>query len=174
MSPGRSTLGAKPRSRIRRTPYWDRELVQFSMDIDLGTVGFSGQLSSKDKYREAALQASVVARNPSFRNIPYLNLPVDVFSGRSPLRFQVHRLSRKLKSVVSGRTHMKEEDWPRWYRTALSEEVNQLLGKDSFIREYVSAEFVNRQIEETNIHWLGKMVTAEIVMRLIDNGWQRG
>ena len=157
-----------------RTPYWDRELVQFSMDIDLGTVGFSGQLSSKDKYREAALQASVVARNQSFRNIPYLNLPIDVFAGGSPLRFQVHRLSRKLKSVVSGRTHMKEEDWPRWYRTALSEEVNRLLGKDSFIREYVSAEFVNRQIEETNIHWLGKMVTAEIVMRLIDSGWQRG
>ncbi len=156
-----------------RTPYWDRELVQFSMDIDLGTVGFSGELSSKDKYREAALQASVVARNPSFRNIPYLNLPVDVFAGGSPLRFQAHRLSRKLKAVVSGRTHMKEEDWPLWYRTALSEEVNQLLGKDSFIREYVSAEFVKQQIEETNIHWLGKMVTAEIVLRLIDNGWQR-
>ena len=156
-----------------RTPYWDRELVQFSMDVDLGTVGFSGQLSSKDKYREAALQASVVARNPAFRNLPYLNLPVDVFAQRSPLRFQLHRLSRKLKSVVSGRTHMKEEDWPHWYRTALSDEVNQLLGKDSLIREYVSTEFVERQIEETNIHWLGKMVTAEIVLRLIANGWQR-
>ncbi len=68
---------------------------------------------------------------------------------------------------------MKEENWPLWYQTALSEEVNQLLGKDSFIREYVSAEFVKQQIEETNIHWLGKMVTAEIVLRLIDNGWQR-
>lgn len=157
-----------------RTPYWDRELVQFSMDIDLGTVGFSGQLSSKDKYREAALQASVVARNQSFRNIPYLNLPVEVFAGRNPLRFQAHRLSRKLKSVVSGRAHMNEENWPLWYRTALSEEVNQLLGKDSIIREYLSAGFVNQQIEETNIHWLGKMVTAEIVLRLVDNGWQRG
>ena len=156
-----------------RTPYWDRELVQFSMDIELGTVGFSGQLSSKDKYREAALQASVVARNPSFTNIPYLNLPIDVFAGHSPLRFQAHRLSRKLKAVISGRTHMMEENWPLWYQTALSGEVNRLLGKDSFIREYLSAEFVNQQIEETNIHWLGKMVTAEIVMRLIDNGWQR-
>ena len=156
-----------------RTPYWDRKLVQFSIDIELGTVGFSGQLSSKDKYREAALQASIVARNPSFRDLPYLNLPVDVFAQRNPLRFQLHRLSRKLKSVVSGRTHMEEEDWPHWYRTALSEEVNQLLGKDSLIREYLSTEFVKQQIEETNIHWLGKMVTAEIVLRLIDNGWQR-
>ncbi|MGI9202186.1 MAG: asparagine synthase-related protein [Woeseiaceae bacterium] len=156
-----------------RTPYWDRELVQFSMDVELGTVGFSGQLSSKDKYREAALQASVVARNQSFRNLPYLNLPVDVFAQRNPLQFQLHRLGRKLKSVVSGRTHMKEENWPLWYQTALSEEVNQLLGKDSLIREYLSAEFVNQQIEQTNIHWLGKMVTAEIVLRLIDNGWQQ-
>ena len=156
-----------------RTPYWDRELVQFSMDIDLGTVGFSGQLSSKDKYREAALQASVVARNQSFRNIPYLNLPIDVFAGRSPLRFQAHRLSRKLRSIASGRTHIKEENWPLWYQTALSAEVNQLLGKDSFIGEYVSAEFVRQQIEETNIHWLGKLVTAEIVLRLVGDGWQQ-
>jgi hypothetical protein len=156
-----------------RTPYWDRELIQFSMDIDLGTIGFSSQLSSKDKYREAALQASVVAQNQSFRNLPYLNLPVDVFAHRSPLRFQMHRLSRKVKSVMTGRTRLEEEDWPLWYRTVLAKEVNQLLGKDSFIREYVSAGFVKRQIEETNIHWLGKMVTAEIVLRLIDNGWQR-
>ncbi len=69
---------------------------------------------------------------------------------------------------------MKEENWPLWYQTALSEEVNQLLGKDSIIGEYVSAGFIKQQIEETNIHWIGKMVTAEIVLRLIDNGWQRG
>lgn len=156
-----------------RTPYWDRELIQFSMDIELGTVGLSNQLSSKDKYREAALQASVVAQNPSFRSIPYLHLPIEVFAKRNPVRFQAHRLNRKIKSLVFGWTRKEEEDWPLWYRTALKDEIGRLLGNDSFIREYVTDGFIKRQIEETNIHWLGKMVTAEIVLRLVDNGWQR-
>jgi hypothetical protein len=156
-----------------RTPYWDRELIQLAMDVDLGTVGFSRQLSKKDKYREAALQASVVARNPSFRGIPYLNLPIDVFSRDNPIRFQLHRLSRKLKSIVFNKKRVKEEDWPLWYRGILSEEVNHLLGKDCIVREYVTDEFIKQQIAETNIHWLGKLLTAEIALRLIDNGWER-
>jgi hypothetical protein len=156
-----------------RTPYWDPELIQLAMDVDLGTVGFSRQLSSKDKYREAALQASIVARNPAFRDIPYLNLPIEAFSKGDPLRFQLHRISRKIKSVVFGRKRVKEEDWPLWYRTVLSAEVNQLLGKDSLIREYVSDSFINQKIAETDIHWLGKMITAEIVLRLTANSWRR-
>ncbi|RLA40063.1 MAG: hypothetical protein DRR42_26445, partial [Gammaproteobacteria bacterium] len=95
-----------------RTPYWDRVLIQLGMDVDLGTVGFSRGLSKKDKYREAALQASVVARNPSFSNIPYLNLPIDVFARGDQLRFQLHRVSRKIKSIVFNKKRILEENWP--------------------------------------------------------------
>ena len=156
-----------------RTPYWDRELVQLGMDVDLGTVGFSRGLSKKDKYREAALQASVVARNPSFRDIPYLNLPIDVFARGDQLRFQLHRVSRKVKSIVFNKKRILEENWPLWYQTVLSGEVERLLGKDSVIKEYVSTDFIKQQIAETNIHWLGKLLTAEIALRLVDNGWNR-
>lgn len=156
-----------------RTPYWDPDLVQLAMDIDNSTVGFSRRLSAKDEYREAILQASVVARNPAFHDIPYLNLPIKVFADANKIRFQFHRLSRKIHSLISGRNRVNEENWPLWYRTVLSDEVDKLLGPDSAIREYVSDEFIKRQIADTNIHWLGKMMTVEIALRLVGNGWKR-
>ena len=156
-----------------RMPYWDPELIQLALDIDLSTVGFSKKLGKKDLYREALLQASVVARNPAFRDIPYLNLPIDVFAKDNWANFQLHRWKRKFQTIRHKRKLITEENWPQWYRTTMSKETERLLGKNSAISEYVSDEFIKQQMAETNIHWLGKLLTAEIVLRLVDNGWKR-
>lgn len=156
-----------------RTPYWDRKLVQFAMDIKLGTVGLSKLLPRKDKYLETILQASVVARNKKLVKVPYLNLPINVFTKRSRTSYHFHRVARRARSVLYQRKRVKEENWPLWYQTILASEIRDLLGHDSRIKEYVTENFIDQQISDNNIHWLGKLITLEISLRLAENGWRR-
>jgi len=156
-----------------RTPYWDRKLVQFAMNIDLGTAGFSRSLKEKDVYLETAVQASVVARHRRLKKVPYVNLPIDVFTKKNRTPYHFHRALRRLKSTFRVNQHVNEENWPLWYRTVLATEVKKLLSEDCLIGAYVREEFIAQQIADTNIHWLGKLITVEIALRLVNNGWRR-
>jgi len=156
-----------------RTPYWDVELVEFSMNIELGTVGLSQATPTKDKFRETILQASIVASNPKLSRVPYLNLPIDVFTRRSRINYNVQRVRRRLRSMLFGTRHVSEEDWPLWYRTILAEEIQSLFGAGCLIREYVRPKFIACQIAANDIHWLGKLITLEIALRLAADGWKR-
>ena len=156
-----------------RTPYWDRELVQFSMNIRLGTIGLSEELPAKDKFLESLLQASIVARNAKLAKVPYLNLPIRVFTRKSPASYHMNRVLRRIRANLFGISRRPEEDWPIWYKTVLAEEIRRLVGSDSLVKAYVNPEFIERQIANNDIHWLGKIVTVEIILRLVANGWRR-
>ena len=156
-----------------RTPYWDRRLVQFAMDINLGTVGLSKLSTGKDKFEETILQASVVANHKKLATVPYLNLPIGVFTKKTQTSYQVHRVIRRLKATLFNRKRITEENWPLWYRTVLADEIQELLGQDSLIRNYVSEELITGKLAENNIHFLGKLITVEIILRLVANRWKR-
>lgn len=155
-----------------RTPYWDRDMVQFGMDVQLGPVGLSERLEKKDKYLETLLQANVVARHPELRKVPYMNLPVAVFAKRSRIPYEIARVARKATTIVTGRKRVDEEDWPGWYRTVLRDEIDSLLGESSRVARYVRRDFIERQRAMVDIHWLGKLITVEIALRLAENGWR--
>jgi hypothetical protein len=36
----------------------------------------------------------------------------------------------------------------------------------------VDPAWVARTLESADLHWIGKMVTAEILLRLLENGWR--
>ncbi len=80
---------------------------------------------------------------------------------------------RKLRSVIRRQSFVYSEDWRLWYRTVMKEELARLLGDDSRMRAYVSGEFIDRAIADSDVHWIGKLITAEHTLRLIENRWVR-
>ena len=156
-----------------RTPYWDRRLVQFSMDIALGTVGLSRMSNEKDKYTETLLQAAVVCSNKKLAQVPYLDLPIDVYGGFVKARYYAYRLKRRIGIALGRGIRIQEENWPLWYRTVLADEVGVLLGPESRLKQYVRDEFVVQKQNANDIHWLGKLLTAEIILRFAENGWKK-
>lgn len=156
-----------------RTPYWDTEIIELGYALQEATLGFSASLPSKDLYAETYIQTKIIAEHPLVAQLPYKNLPIGAYARGQRTGFQFYRLLRKLRSVLSDSRFVHSEDWQLWYRTVMDEEVRQLLGQSSRIRSYVSAEIVDRAISTADVHWLGKLITAEHTIRFIENGWQR-
>jgi len=156
-----------------RTPFWDPEIASLGYRLRDATLGFSTNLARKDDYRETHIQAAIVAASERVSRLPYKNLPIGVYASGNKFIYQAHRAIRKLDSMIRRRSFVYSEDWSLWYRTAMKKEIQELLGDDSRMRAYVSAEFINRAIADSDVHWLGKLITTEYTLRLIENQWTK-
>ena len=157
-----------------RTPFWDPDVIELGFRFRDATLGFSAASGSKDVYRETFIQAGIIAAHPSVGRLPYKNLPIRVYASGNKALFQAYRLGRKLSSILHRRQFIYSEDWQLWYQTILNQELRRLLGDDSRVRNFVSAEFIDRAIADADVHWLGKLMTTEYTLRFIENGWRRG
>ena len=155
-----------------RTPYWDPEIIELGYALKEATAGFSASMPTKDLYKETYIQTAVIAEHPLVGQLPYKNLPISVYAQGKKKRFQSYRLLRKLRSMLKRNSFIHSEDWQHWYRTVMSDSVRQLLGRDSRMRNYVSAEFIDRAISDADVHWLGKLITAEHTIRFVEDGWR--
>ena len=156
-----------------RTPFWDPSIIDLGYLLQEATVGFSAAMSRKDMYKETYLQAAIVAEHPLVGQLPYKELPIAIYASGQKVRFQAYRLLRKLRSVLNSSSFIHSEDWELWYRTVFNADLRRLLGEDSRMRDYVSAETIDRAISTADVHWLGKLITAEHTIRFIENGWRR-
>lgn len=154
-----------------RTPFWDADMIRLCYEVEYGTLGFSRALDKKNKYRETVLQTSIVAASKRLRDIPYLGIPVQAFARDNELRYLPHLFARKFATLMKGGKYVPFENWKQWYQTVVHEEVNTLLGNDCRLAEYISPEFVQKTLSGNDVHWLGKLLTAEIALRLFENGW---
>lgn len=156
-----------------RTPYWDPAIVELGYRLQDATLGFSTNLAKKDVYRETHIQTSIISAHRTVSQLPYKNLPVQVYAKGNRAYFQAHRLVRKLRSIVTRDEFIYSEDWQKWYRTIMKNEVQRMLGEDSRMRNYVTSEFIEKAIADADVHWIGKLMTAEYTLRLVENGWRR-
>lgn len=158
-----------------RTPYWDADIIRLSYEIEYGTLGFSESLNKKDKYRECALQAFLIQNNISFSKIPYNGISLRSFSKNNKFLYNVNRIVRrgpkKIISLIKPTPYSPLEDWSNWFKVILDEEINKIISEDSLISNYLTLEFLEQMKKEKNVHWLGKILAAEIILRLIKNRW---
>ncbi len=156
-----------------RTPFWDPDIIELGYRLQDATLGFSVKGPSKDEFRETLIQTAIVAANDAVGQLPYKDLPIGAYASGNKAAFQAYRLMRKLRSVIRRQSFVYSEDWRLWYRTVMKEELARLLGDDSRMRAYVSGEFIDRAIADSDVHWIGKLITAEHTLRLIENRWVR-
>jgi hypothetical protein len=91
------------------------------------------------------------------------------------LRYNLYRIiqrgPQKIKKVLKP-FHPPLEDWSTWFDTVLDREIAKLISKESLISYYLTAGFLEEVKQKKDVHWLGKIVTAEIILRLIKNRWE--
>ena len=158
-----------------RSPFWDDDIISLVYEISFGTIGFSESLPIKDKYLEAVLQANLIKANGKLSNLLIRGVPLAAYSINNKLIYNLLRIlyrgPGKIFSYIKHDQDIDLEDWQNWIKNPLSSEIDKLLSKDSLISRYVTTKFIKEIKTMDNEHWSGKLVTAEILLRLIENGW---
>jgi hypothetical protein len=158
-----------------RSPYWDNDIISLPYEISFGTIGFSESLPVKDKYLEAVLQVNLIRINDKLSHLPIRNLPLIAYSINNKLIYNILRVlwrgPIKINNYIKSYHAVDLEDWHNWIKNPLSSEVNKLLAKDSLISNYVTHDFIEEIKNLDNEHWLGKIVTVEILLHLIEDHW---
>jgi asparagine synthetase B (glutamine-hydrolysing) len=162
-----------------RVPFWDPDIVQLAFETEFSTITFSQFLPKRaGVLRENFLQTNVLMRNPDFRRVPLRGLPLSVFASGNPTLYKTARLAYRLgpwlKKKISRKTYSPLEDWRKWYAETLRDEVDDLLGGECLLSQYVSRGFIDETVAGRQSHWLGKLVTTEILLRLIRDRWNIG
>ena len=156
-----------------RNPYWDPDIVALGYQLKAATIGSSESTRRRDKYKESQIQVAVIAANQQVNQVPYQDLPFSAYASGRKSVFQMYRAMRKIRSVLRRSSFIYGENWSEWYRTEMKEEIATFLGDDSRVRKYVTPECIDRAISNSDVHWLGKLMTAEYTLRLIENRWNR-
>jgi hypothetical protein len=156
-----------------RNPYWDPDIVELGYQLKGSTIGASESKGRRDRYAESQIQVAIIAANQQVNQVPYQDLPFSAYASGRKSVFQMYRAMRKIRSILRRKSFIYGENWSHWYRTAMKKEIQELLGDDSRIRAYVTAEFIDRAISNADVHWLGKLITVEHTLRLIENRWVR-
>lgn len=161
-----------------RVPAWDNELVDLSFSIEQGMLSFSQFLRGhkRGSRKEMVLQSYLLREfAPDIYDIPVGNArPSAVLSGNS--NYMLYRVMRAAKRRISARSVSRRtaplENWDDWFFSRHPAFLSSLLCSDECqVKEYVSTDFIEGVIERRDLHYLGKLLTMEIILRLIGSRW---
>lgn len=163
-----------------RVPAWDSEIIDLLFSIELSTLTFS-QFASKSqtvRRKEMVLQSRLFRDlAPEFYRVPVRGIhPGSVLAGE--FAYQLERAYRGVqKRLGVGPLPLKYqplEDWRTWlfdYNKAFM--TSLLCSSDTLVNEFVDPNFVQRTIEAGDMRLVGKLLTTEVILRLIKSRWQR-
>lgn len=159
-----------------RCPYWDMDIIKLAYDIFFSTLSFSRfSRAKKDTFIENVMQANIIKSNKNFANIPVRSIPLALYTGNHRILFRLYRIitrgPRRLRNKIFPTASPPLEDWKGWYKQTLRQEINSLLGPGCFTANYIDMAFIEEIKRTTNTHWLGKLATIEIILKLIKNSW---
>jgi len=163
-----------------RVPAWDTKVLDLLYTIENSTISFShfAMKSQRVHRNELVLQAHLLCKlAPSFRSIPVrTNKPAAVLAGEIP--YQLDRICNGIKQRVKFRSMSPKppmlENWGAWLFDQNMMFVTDLLqSSDTLIGDFVEQSVVDSTIATRNMRLLGKLLTTEIILRLIKTRWQR-
>lgn len=162
-----------------RVPAWDAPVVDLSLAIRESTLSYSEYTRHRrGAIAEMMLQSYILTQAaPRFARLPVGQKRPDVMlmggMARGAYRFYrgAERLLRRRLNGDAGQTGPLE-DWDRWLNVVHRPVVDDLLfGTDALLRGHVGADFLVDVARTRNVHWLGKLLSVEMVLRLLRNGW---
>lgn len=159
-----------------RVPYLDPEVTQLACDIEYSVMKL-WRFINDDVYKETFVQSALIESSPRLRRVSINGIPVRAFSCRNETLYKLMRIAhkgpRKLISLARRERKPLLEDWDTWYRTVLSPTFDELLGPGARVRRYLDGAWIDRIRDDRTLHWLKLVTTAEITLRLAENGWKR-
>lgn len=163
-----------------RVPCWDPELIELAYAIKYSTLSFSQFLAGhkRGSRAEMILQSHLFKTlAPDFYRMPVgSQRPAAVLAG--DFRFEVERIYNAVMRRVRHRTVAPVapplEDWRRWLFDENRDFLFELLkSPDTSVTDYLEPAFVDRTLERRDLRMLGKLLTVEIILRLIKTRWQK-
>jgi asparagine synthetase B (glutamine-hydrolysing) len=160
-----------------RVPAWDDDLIDLAFSIKESGLSFSEFSDHRrgDK-TEVRMQAYVLERiSPALARIPIGKTRPDIL-GKGSFSYQAYRLYRGLVNRFKVLTshYSPLEDWEKWLNISHRGFLDDLVfSPRSRIRDHVGREFLADVERSRDIHWLGKLGTAELILRLIEKNWQK-
>lgn len=160
-----------------RVPAWDDDLIDLAFSIRESGLSFSEFCGHKrGDVSEIRLQAFLMNRSfPEMARIPLGRIRPDIvgLGGLPRLGYEAYRrLVNKLRSLAS--PYAPLEDWDKWLNEIHRGFIDGLVfSQSTLIRGHVGKEFIERIRRSRDIHWIGKLATAEIMLRLIESRWRK-
>ena len=160
-----------------RTPYWDPRMVGLAFSTEGGTLGLSERLARKDKFVEATVQARVIRRGSAYGGGTVHGVSVSTWARGNRTLYRIENtLARGKRFVASGfrRPHMPGLlAWPRWLAGPAAPLCAELLGPQARLRAYLDGAFLDRFDPGTDLRLAGRLLSAELVLRLVEQGWPK-
>lgn len=158
-----------------RCPYFDRDILDMAFKTEIGNLGLS-PYHKKEKeisFKKFVFQTKVMNTNPNFKYTFINGMPILLFAIGNKLLFKICRLFirgfMKIKGEKPG--HSNLENWDNWFKKILHKEFDFLLHNKSLLIDYIDKDFIKSVRHSNDIHLIGKLVSAEILLNLIKNKW---
>ncbi len=163
-----------------RVPAWDSGVIELGYMIEQSTLSFSHFVRGTKQVRrkEMILQAHLLREfSPDIYRIPVVGIhPATVLAGEVP--YQVERAYRAIERQISNRWSSRGfaplENWDAWLFDQNRQFVEDLLqSSETLVADFIESSFIDQTITTRNLRLLGKLLTTEIILRLIKTRWQR-
>ena len=160
-----------------RVPAWDPDLIDLAFSVQESGLTFS-ELAGHQRgdISEVKLQAHVLRQvSPLMARIPVGSTRPDiVLQGRlCRSAYGIYRrMTNRMKALTLSYSPL--EDWGNWLNVVHRDFIDSLIFSErSLLRDYVGKGFFENVRQSRDIHWIGKLATAEIILRLAKNRWQK-
>ena len=161
-----------------RIPAWDTDIIDLSHSIENSMLFFSQILHGSGKRKEMILQAYMISKNGGpLRKIPIRGVtPESVLKGEIIYHFT--RIKNLLPNAIVRRILRRKtpppEDWKRWLNDVHKEFIDYLIfSENSRIHKYIEDQCLEKLKNKRDIRIISKFATIEIILRLIENKWER-
>lgn len=164
-----------------RIPFLDTDILNFIFSTKIAGLGFSEYATQKGaEHDERLLQAFLITKKNSRLRHTYVGnvTPSSILNGGIQLIF--NKAFRKgLRAIKKPFTSIPPlENWDIWVDKVLNNLSEKLLKvPDARIYSIVNPESVTKLLKQENknpirTNMIGKLLTLEITLRLLENGWR--
>jgi len=163
-----------------RIPAWDPAIIELAFAIEQSMLSYSSFLPGHERgvRKEMVLQSHLFRElAPEFYRLPAGDThPAAVLAGELPYRLD--RIYRGVKRRIMSRSLSPYdpplENWQAWFFDENRSFVDGLLrSSNTLVTDYLDPTFVDTTIAKRELRMLGKLLTTEIILRLIKTRWQR-
>ena len=163
-----------------RVPGYDSEIMELAYSIKESCLSYSQMTGHKRNSRdEMIIQAYIFTElGGKFYELPIRNTkPSIVLAGEIPFFIYTYysRIQNKIIKLLAFKTKRNYlEDWNTWLNVKYRSFVDDLVfNREALINEYLNKNFLQEIEAKRELHVLGKIITTEVILRLIKNKWER-
>jgi hypothetical protein len=163
-----------------RVPAWDSKVVDLMYAIEHSTLSFSKFVKQNQSLhsKQMVLQAYLLKSfSPALYRVPVRGIhPSAIIAGEFP--YQAERAYRAVMRRILDRSAKSEsvplENWDVWLFDRNRQFMTGLLqSSETLVGDFVERSFIDQVIANRDVRLLGKLLTTEIILRLIRNRWER-